>query len=161
MKLTPQDILNQTFASKIKGFAKEEVKAFLLQVAEALESEISDKEDYRTKLEKVKESLQKFEKREEVLRDTLIAAQKFSTEIKTNAQKESDLIVKEAEMKSDEIINQAQNRLKLLRQEIKNLRFKRKEIENDIINMLNSLKELLETYHKEDEEFDKIEYLGK
>jgi hypothetical protein len=26
---------------------------------------------------------------------------------------------------------------------------------------LNSLKEIIETYHKQDEEFDKIEYMGK
>jgi hypothetical protein len=34
-------------------------------------------------------------------------------------------------------------------------------MENDIINMLTSLKELIETYRREDEDFEKIEYLAK
>ena len=44
MKLTPQDISNQNFASKIKGFDRDEVKNFLMQVVETLENEIKEKE---------------------------------------------------------------------------------------------------------------------
>src|SRR5512137_173107 len=91
MKLTPQDISNQTFASKIKGFDRDEVKNFLIQVVETLESEITEKEELKKGLEKFKENCAKYERREELLRDTLIAAQKFSGEIKLNAQKEGEL----------------------------------------------------------------------
>jgi len=161
MKLTPQDILNQTFARRLKGFDPDEVRSFLSQIVETLEAEIKEKEEIRQKMERFRENYQKYEKREELLRDTLIAAQRFSSEIKLNAQKEGELLVREAEVKADDVINRAQNRHNLLTQEIKSLQFKRREIEADIINMLNSLKDLIETYHREDEEFDKIEYLAK
>lgn len=161
MKLTPQEILTQQFNIKSKGFDKEEVTGFLGQVAEILENEILEKDRLRKEIEKLKKSLSKFEKREDILRDTLIAAQKFSDEIKSNARKESELVVKEAEMKGDEIINSAISRQRDLKEEIRNLKFKRQEIENDIINMLNSLKELIQSYRKDDEEFDKVEYMGK
>jgi cell division initiation protein len=160
MKLTPQEILSQTFSTKIKGFNPEEVKSFLQQIAETLESEIQEKEDLKGSMERLRESLAKLEKKEELLRDTLIAAQKFSSEIKANSHKEAELITKDAEIKSEEIIKHAVIRQMAIREEIKNLQFKRKEIESDIIHLLNSLKELIETYHKQDEEFDKIEYLG-
>ena len=42
MKLTPQEILTQQFGVKVKGFDKEEVKNFLVQIAEVLENEIVD-----------------------------------------------------------------------------------------------------------------------
>ena len=161
MKLTPQDISNQNFASKIKGFDRDEVKNFLMQVVETLESEIKEKEELKKGLEKFRENCAKYERREELLRDTLIAAQKFSSEIKLNAQKEGELIVKEAEMKAEEIVHLAIGRQRLIKEEIKNLKFRRNEIETDIVNMLNSLKEMIETYHKEDEDFDKIEFMGK
>ncbi|MCJ7524211.1 MAG: DivIVA domain-containing protein [Candidatus Aminicenantes bacterium] len=161
MKLTPQEILSQTFSVKIKGFHPDEVKSFLQQIAETLESEIQEKEEMKTKIEKLRENLGKLEKKEELLRDTLIAAQKFSSEIKANSHKEAELITRDAEMKSEEIIKHAAIRQMAIREEIKNLQFKRKEIESDIIHLLNSLKELIETYHKQDEEFDKIEYMGK
>ena len=161
MKLTPQEILSQTFSIKIKGFHPDEVKSFLQQIAETLESEIQEKEEMKAKIEKLRENLGKLEKKEELLRDTLIAAQKFSSEIKANSHKEAELITRDAEMKSEEIIKHAAIRQMAIREEIKNLQFKRKEIESDIIHLLNSLKELIETYHKQDEEFDKIEYMGK
>jgi cell division initiation protein len=161
MKLTPQEILNQVFSTKIRGYNPEEVKSFLQQIVETMESEIQEKEELKIKMERLRDSLVKLEKKEELLRDTLIAAQKFSSEIKINSHKEAELIIKDAEMKSEEVVKHAFTRQMAIKEEIKSLQFKRKEIENDIIHLLNSLKELIETYHKQDEEFDKIEYMGK
>lgn len=161
IKLTPQEIVEQEFSSKFKGFDKEEVKNFLIQVAEVLENQIQEKEGYKKEIDRLKETLVKLEKREEILRDTLVSAQKFSNEIKSNAQKEAELIIKEGEVKSEEIIGGAISRRKDLKEEIRNLKFKRREIENDLVNMLNSLKELIESYRRDDEDFDKVEYIGK
>ncbi len=161
IKLTPQEIIEQEFSAKFKGFDKEEVKNFLIQVAEVLENQIQEKESYKKEIDRLKETLIKLEKREEILRDTLVSAQKFSNEIKSNAQKEAELIIKEGEVKSEEIIGGAISRRKDLKEEIRNLKFKRREIENDLVNMLNSLKELIESYRRDDEEFDKVEYIGK
>lgn len=161
MKLTPQEVLTQQFGVKVKGYDKDEVKNFLVQVAETLENEIQENEKLKKKLEKTGENLLKFEKREDILRDTLVSAQKFSAEIKNNSKKESELIIKEAEMKAEEIMKSAIDRQKDLKEEIRSLKFKRREIENDLVNMLNSLKELIESYQKEDEEFEKVEYLDR
>lgn len=161
IKLTPQEIVEQEFSSKLKGFDKEEVKNFLIQVAEVLENQIQEKESYKKEIDRLKETMAKLEKREEILRDTLVSAQKFSNEIKSSAQKEAELIIKEGEVKSEEIIGGAISRRKDLKEEIRNLKFKRREIENDLVNMLNSLKELIESYRRDDEEFDKVEYIGK
>lgn len=161
MKITPQEITAQEFKIKMKGFDQEEVKNFLLQISELMEMEILEKEKVKNDHELLKDKILKYEKREEILRDTLVSAQKFSNEIKSTAEREAELIIKEAEMKSDEIINQAISRQRDLKEEIRNLKFKRKEIEAEILNMLNSLKELIETYRKSDNEFDKVEYLGK
>jgi cell division initiation protein len=161
MKLTPQDILNQQFSIKMKGFGKDEVNHFLMQIAEELEHEILERGQLKNEFERFKEKVTKFEKREDVLRDTLISAQKFSHEIKMNAEREAELVIKEAEIKAESIINNAISRQREIREEIRNLKFKRSEMENDIINMLTSLKELIETYRREDEDFEKIEYLAK
>jgi cell division initiation protein len=161
MKLTPHDIQSQEFGIKSKGFDKEEVTSFLTKVSESLENEILENDRLKKELDKMKESLDEFEKRENILRDTLISAQKFSNEIKTNANKEYDLIIKEAEIKSEEIISQAIKRQQDIKEEIRNLKLRRKEIENNILNMLNSLKEIIESYRNVDEEFEKVEYLSK
>jgi len=161
MKLTPQDILTQQFNVKVKGYDRDEVEDFLKQVARALEREILEGGKLKKDIDKARETLAKFEKKDEILRETLISAQRFSTEIKTNAEREAELIVKEAEIKGEEIINSAMDRHKTLKEEIRNLKFKRKEIESDIINMLNSLKELIGSYRQDDEDFEKVEYISR
>jgi cell division initiation protein len=161
MKITPQEILSQKFDIKMKGYDRDEVNQFLMQIAEVMENEILERENLKKNLERIKEQLNKFEKRDDVLRDTLISAQKFSHEIKLNAERESELVIKEAEIKAEAIINNAINRQRDLKEEIRNLKFKRIEIENDIINMLSSLKELIESYRRDDEEFDKVEYMAR
>lgn len=161
MALSPQDIINQEFKIKMKGFDKEEVKHFLIQVADILENEILEKEAIKKELDQKKENLNRLKKRDDVLRETLISAQKFSHDIKSNAEKESDIIIREAELKGEEIVNTALVRRKELREEIKNLQYKRREIEKEIVHMLDSLKDLIESYRKEEEEFDKVEYISK
>lgn len=161
MKLTPQDILSQKFSIKVKGYDKDEVNQFLVQTAQSLENEVLDRESMKKELERVREKLSQLQKREDVLRETLISAQKFSHEIKLNAQREADLVVKEAEIKAETIINSAIDRQRELKDEIRNLKFKRVEIENDIVGMLNSLRELIESYRKDDDAFEKIEYMAR
>ena len=107
MILTPQDIQGQVFNKKVNGYDKDEVKQFLVLVSEALENEIIEKEKIRKKYDKTKEALLKFEKREDILRDTLVSAQRFSKDIKKNSEKEAEMIIKESEMKGEEIINNA------------------------------------------------------
>lgn len=160
MDITPQDILNHEFNSRLKGFDPEEVKNFMIVISEAFENIISEKEELKKELKVKNEELQKLKKREDILRDTLIAAQKFSAEIKNNANKEAEILIREAELKAEDIISNAISRQNSIREEIRTLKLKRNEIENDIIKMLNSLKELIESYKKEDEDFEKIEYLG-
>jgi cell division initiation protein len=161
MKLSPQDILSQKFSVKVKGYDKDEVNHFLVQIAEILETETLERESIKKELERVREKLFQLQKREDVLRDTLISAQKFSHEIKMNAEKESELVIKEAEIKAEAIINNAIGRQRELKEEIRNLKFKRTEIESDIVAMLNSLRELIESYRKDDDEFEKLEYLAR
>ncbi len=161
MKLTPQDILSQKFTIKVKGYDKDEVNQLMVQAAQSLENEVLDRENMKKELERVREKLSQLQKREDVLRETLISAQKFSHEIKLNAQREADLVVKEAEIKAETIINSAIDRQRELKDEIRNLKFKRVEIENDIVGMLNSLRELIESYRKDDDAFEKIEYMAR
>jgi cell division initiation protein len=161
VKITPQEILSHEFGERFKGFDKEEVKHFLMQITGLLEDEILEKEKLKKDLEETAKTITKYEKRESVLRDTLISAQNFSAEIKINAEREAELRIKEAEIRSEEIVNQAIARRNELKNEIKQLKFKRKEIETDILNLLSSLKEFIESYQEGDEEFEKIEYLSK
>jgi len=157
--INPQEISSQIFSNRLRGFDPEEVKSYLAQVAEILALHLREKEDLKKENEGLKESVDIYKKREELMRDTLVAAQKFSAEIKSNAGREAEMLVKEAELRAEELMRIEKERLARLREEIKTLQFKRREIENDVMNMLNNLKDLIHTYQQEDEEYGKISYL--
>jgi cell division initiation protein len=159
MDLTPQDILSFKFNSKLKGYDKDEVNNLLIQIAESFEELLLKKERRNEEVSKLKAKITSKEKDERILRETLISAQKFSNDIKKNAEKECEMLIKDAEIKAEEIINEAMLKTKEIKDAIKNLKFKRKELENDIIKMLHSLQELIKSYRKEDEDFEKIEYM--
>ncbi|MGE5341533.1 MAG: DivIVA domain-containing protein [Candidatus Omnitrophota bacterium] len=152
MKLTPQDLLKQQFGIKGKGFDREEVTQFLALAANTLENEILEQENLKKELVQTQERLSHLQKREDLLRDTLISAQKFSQEIRANAEKEAGLILKESELKAEAIVNAATQRQRQINEEIRNLKFKRAEIENDILSMLHSMRQIIDAYRKTEEE---------
>ena len=160
MKLTPQDIMAQGFSLARKGYSVDEVKGFLLQVAQLLEEEIQEKERMRRELEPLREAVLRFEKREEILRDTLVAAQRFSNEIKVQAEREVELTLKEAELKGEEIVRASLQRRRDLQDGIRELVSRRRELEEDLLSMLGRVKDLVESYRQEDEESGNIEYIA-
>lgn len=160
MKITPQDILNQEFSTEKKGFSQEEVSNFLAIVSSTLGDEVRKSMQLDSEVKELRQQLSKHEKREEVIRDTLVSAQKFSKEIKDNAHKEGELILRESELKGEEIVTRAMVRRDELNESIRHLNFKRKEIEMDLLNMLKSLTEMVKTYEKDDGEYEKVEYIS-
>jgi len=159
MKLTPQDILSYKFNTKWKGYDEEEVDNFLKGIAEAFEELFLERKKLLEEVKSLKNHITRKENDERILRETLISAQKFSNDLKKNAEKESDVIIKDAEIKAEEIIDEAVVKTKEMKEAIKHLKIRRRELENDIINMLDSLKELIKSYRKDDEEFEKIKYM--
>ena len=161
MKLTPLDIRRQEFKRVMRGYDPVEIDTFMEMTANEFEELLKSQKDMRDRVIELEGQLKDYRQIEKTLQQTLLQAQETTGKTYETARKEAELITRDAEIKSEEIIRHAVQRQQSIREEIKNLQFKRREIESDIIHLLNSLKELIETYHKQDEEFDKVEYLGK
>jgi cell division initiation protein len=73
-----------------------------------------------------------FIKRETILKETLLTAQKMSKEIRDQAEREADLTIKEAELQAEKMSQQALQRLNQLEQAIKELRFLRQRYLMDL-----------------------------
>jgi len=74
-------------------------------------------------------------------RETMLAAQRITEEMKVNSQKEATLIVSEAELKGERILADAENKLAQLKAQIEDLRREKLQFEM-------SLKSLLDTHYK-------------
>ncbi len=98
MKLTPLDIQRQSFESAFRGFDRDEVRTYLNVVAEEMEQLRSENEKLQEEVRRQSALLAEHREREQILKNTLVAAQKTSEDMKENAKKQSQMLLKEAEL---------------------------------------------------------------
>ena len=142
MKISPMDIQQQQFKGKLfGGLDAEDVDAFLQSVAGEMEELIRENGELKERLSRNATAIAEMEARESQLRETMLAAQRITEEMKSNAQKEAHLVVSEAELKGERIIADAEKKLIDLNNQIQELR-------RDKVQFESGFKGLLDTYYK-------------
>ena len=142
MKITPLDIQQQQFKGKLfRGLDPDEVDAFLQTISQEMEDLIRENSELKEQLRKNSDMLAEFSSREVQLRETMLAAQKITEEMKNNAQKEANLITSEAELKAERILADANLKLAQLGSQIQDLRREKLQFET-------AFKSLLDTHYK-------------
>jgi len=150
MRITPSDIEKQEFSTKLKGYDKEEVRNFLIFISQEISNLLLEMDELKKKLMNAEERIKELESREKILKETLIAAQRFSEELKANAKKEADIMIKEAELKVDQIVAKANERLRELNFTIKKMKAEKDNIINEIRSFIFSLQALVEKEEKDE-----------
>lgn len=137
MNISPLDIQQQQFKGKmLGGLDPSDVDAFLQMVAAEMESLIRENSDLKEQAKKVSLQIDEFSQREVTLRDTILAAQKITEEMKINAQKEATLLISEAELKGERIVADAENRLVQLNSQIHEIRRQKMQFESNLKSLL-------------------------
>src|SRR5262245_39513970 len=98
MKISPMEIQRQTFSKRLRGFDPEEVRTYLNLVAEELQQFQREHSALQQETTFLRSIVDEHRQREEILKNTLLTAQKVSEEIKETARKQSSATVKEAEL---------------------------------------------------------------
>ena len=144
MNITPLDIQQQKFKTKIRGFDVREVDAFLEQMANAFESLQRTHKHLQEEVRRLELEIQGYRKREETFKRALLNSQKVLDQMKDNARKSAELIIAEAEVKAEKILNNAHNRLAQLHEDIMELKRQRTQIEVQIGSIVEAHGKLLE-----------------
>ena len=144
MNLTPLDIQQQKFKTRMRGFDVREVDAFLEQVANVVEALQRNHKDMQEEVRRLELEIQGYRKREETFKRALLNSQKVLDQMKDNARKSAELIIAEAEVKAEKILNNAHNRLAQLHEDISELKRQRTQIEVQIGSIVEAHSKLLE-----------------
>ena len=107
MKITPLDIQQMVFRTKLRGYDREEVNRFLEELAQTVEFLNRDNAMLRERLAVTEQQVSELKRTETTLSNTLVAAQSLADDVKRSANRDAELIVKEAELKAGEVIRQA------------------------------------------------------
>ena len=105
--VTPLDIQNKEFRRGMRGYREEEVDAFLDQVIEDYENLFRENQNLKDKLAMLEQSIGRYREMEDVLKNTMIMAQKNADELRQNAEKEASLLLDQARLEAEQITREA------------------------------------------------------
>ena len=145
--ITAMEIRNQQFPKSLRGFNQDEVKKYLLNLAQDYESLYSENASLKEKIQNLEYEMNKYRKLEETMNNSLILAQQTAEDLKASARKEADLMLEESKKRITEVM--------MVYQEI----IKRMNIFNvELKSQVSAELELLEKNQKKIEELSNFFY---
>lgn len=141
MKITPMEIKQASFKTRMRGYDKQEVDSFMDLLSEEFEAIIKENNSLKERLSSLDDQLSELKKKEHALNNTLLKAHDLVEEIKHAAQKEAQLIMKEAELRGEEIISAS-------RKEMANIKSEIEGIKREKLIFIEKTKALVNTFSK-------------
>jgi cell division initiation protein len=145
MEISPLEITQREFARKFRGLDPEEVQTFLEQIAEEMTRLVQETTEQAAQIQRLEAQVRSHQEREDLLRNTLVTAQKMTEEIKANAKREAELIVREGELNAERLLEHAHRKLAQVQAEIAELVRQRDLFASKLRGLLKTHIELLET----------------
>ncbi|KUK12543.1 MAG: DivIVA [Moorella sp. 60_41] len=108
--LTPLDINKKEFRRSLRGYSCEEVDEFLAQLLKDYTQVFRENQELRERILYLEAELERFNRLENTLKETLVMAQKAAEEARENARQEAEALLKQAEARAQSMIAQARNK---------------------------------------------------
>jgi cell division initiation protein len=148
MRLTPVEIRQHRFNSRLRGFDRSEVEAFLEAVVSDFEEVVRENAQLRREAERLGRELDAYRSREQTIQATLTTAQQIVEELKHTAIKEAEVKVGQAEMEAEKLVREAEDRRASVHKEITELRHLRSRAEADLRRTLEGYLSLIDAHRE-------------
>ncbi|MHB8468548.1 MAG: DivIVA domain-containing protein [Gaiellaceae bacterium] len=107
MSLTPVEIRHLAPARGLLGYKRDVVDRLLDEIAVSFEDVWRERADLADKVESLEADLVRFKELEQLLRTTLVSAERASAEVKEQARREAELILTEAHVEARSVARRA------------------------------------------------------
>lgn len=144
MAITPIDIQQHRFKTRMLGYETAGVDHFLELVAEELERLHKRSQELQEELARTRAALEEMREREVVLKKTLLTAQRMTDQMKANAQKEAEILIADAQLRAERIYRDAEERRIQLVGEVQELKRQKISFESSFRAILESHTRLLD-----------------
>jgi cell division initiation protein len=105
--LTPVEIRHLRFGRRLLGYGRAQIDASLEEIADSFETVWRDRADLADRVEELEGDLVRYRELENLLRSTLVSAERAAHELKSQAAREAGLIVDEAHAEARSVVRQA------------------------------------------------------
>ncbi|WP_303720333.1 DivIVA domain-containing protein [Malonomonas rubra] len=144
MRITPIEIQQHQFKSRLLGYDTAAVDHFLEMLADELERLHKQNNELKESLARTRTSLEQMRDREKALQETLMTAQRVTEELKENARKEAEILVAEAHLEGEQVVRDAAERRVQLISEIQELRRQKISFEASLRSLIEGHLKLLD-----------------
>ncbi len=150
--ISSSEIRGKDFNKTLSGYSKQEVDVFL----EALANQFEQLNDIITQQEKEIQTkdklLAEIEDQKDLIKRTLLLAEKLKDDTLRSADKEAKNIIKDAELSAKERVKKAKDYLSILEHDYVNLKDKKKSFLLNFKSQIRTMLDLIETEFEKDEE---------
>jgi len=163
MRLTPLDIQNHRFSSRLRGIDAAEVESFLHLLSEDYEALLKERDSLEGQVRELAHRVEDLSRNEKALQETLVTAQNLSEDLKKTAMKEAEVLVGEAEVRAEKLLAASHRRAARLSEEIRELKAVRTRVGAALRQTLESHLQLVDSLtaiDEADQQHDKITYLN-
>jgi len=144
MKITPIEIQQHRFRSRMFGYDTNAVDHFLEIVADELQELHMQNHQLKEDLVRTRNALAQMKSREQALQQTLVTAQQVTEDMKKNARREAELVMAEARLQGEQILREAEERRLQLIREIQEIKRQKISFESSLKALIGGHMKLLE-----------------
>jgi cell division initiation protein len=122
MALTPVEIRHVKLGKGLRGYKVSSVDRLLTEIVESFEDVWRERADLADRVEQLDADLTRHKELEELMRKTLVSAERSSVELKEQARREADLIVEEAHSEARSVTRRAASERERLEGELRRIK---------------------------------------
>ena len=126
------DIRKKTFSTQRHGLSKAEVEEYIGELATEIENLRKERAQLTEKAEELAKHLKAYEDTEQLLKDTLVTAQKATNQLREEAKKEAHLLIDKAKIEAERIKQDATQETRGVADELRALEAKRTALSDEV-----------------------------
>jgi cell division initiation protein len=139
MRVTPLDIIQKQFAPARRGGVEaDEVREFLDQIRESMETLLKENQGLRDEVSRKDGEIADLRDKESDIKTTLMLARQVKDDMERGARREADVIVGEARLEAERILMAASEERRELQADLVRLRSSRAKLLADLRGVLDS-----------------------
>lgn len=136
--LSAQDIQNQQFHVRFRGFDVEEVDEFLEQAASTVQALSQEVQDLRERVEEAERKAASYKRQEKSAMGAILSAQNVAQEMKEKAREEARQVLAEAKKEALALEESAGQEVSLLEREVDRLKGMKSKIREEVRQLLQN-----------------------
>lgn len=160
MAVVPAEIRNAALGRSLLGYRRSEVDELLERLADAHQELWQERVDLRERIDALEAEVQRHRDMEELLRRTLVSAEKHAADQKEAARQEAQRIVREAEQESREILGEAHHQRAAVWRDMQEIEQRGREIEARYRAFLATAEAILDEARTDDDRTEEREPLS-